>query len=103
MKTQYALINKLRQSDAFLWNLPETICIPAQEGTRADEVVRPLVDATVDDLAFAIQGLALESRAHQRRLEALRDLYDLARKRGAQGVTTVSAAFADLASEGGQK
>ena len=57
----------------------------------------------VDDLAFAIQGLAADCRAQQRRLEALRDLYDLARKRGALGVTTVSAAFADLGSEGGQK
>lgn len=103
MKTQYALINKLRRSDVFLWNLPETIRIPAQEGHSTDEVVRPLADASVDDLAFAIQGLAVESRAHQRRLEALRDLYELARKRGALGVTTVSAAFADLCSEGGQK
>jgi hypothetical protein len=42
-----------------------------------------------------------ESRVHHRRLQGLRDLYDLARKRGALGVTTVAAAFADLGGEGG--
>ena len=35
MTPQHPLINRLRQSDLFLLNLPETIRIPAQEGSRA--------------------------------------------------------------------
>ena len=79
MKPQSTLIELLRkQSEMYLRDLPETIRIPALDGNRADEVVRPLEDATVDDLAFAIQ-------------------------RGALGVTTVAAAFADLGGEGSRK
>ena len=104
MKTKSTLIELLlKQSEMYLRDLPETIRIPALDGNRADEVVRPLEDATVDDLAFAIQGMEAESRVHHRRLQGLRDLYDLARKRGALGVTTVAAAFADLVGEGGRK
>lgn len=104
MKPQSTLIEILREkSDMYLRDLPETIRIPALDGSRADEVVRPLEGATVDDLAFAIQGLEAESRVHRRRLQCLRDLYDLARKRGALGVTTVAAAFADLGGEGSRK
>ena len=77
MKPQSTLIELLRkQSEMYLRDLPETIRIPALDGNRADEVVRPLEDATVDDLA---------------------------RKRGALGVTTVAAAFADLGGEGSRK
>jgi hypothetical protein len=104
MKTKTMLIDLLRKQPAmFLSDLPETIRIPALGDNRADEVVRPLEDASVDDLAFAIQGMETESRAHHRRLQGLRDLYDLARKRGALGITTVATAFADLGAEGGQK
>lgn len=104
MKSKTMLIELLRkQPEMFLRDLPETIRIPALGDNRADEVVRPLEDATVDDLAFAIQGMEAESRVHHRRLQGLRDLYDLARKRGALGVTTVATAFADLGAEGGQK
>jgi hypothetical protein len=77
MQTKSTLIELLlKQSEMYLRDLPETIRIPALNSNRADEVVRPLEDATVDDLA---------------------------RKRGALGVTTLAAAFADLAGEGGQK
>lgn len=104
MKTKSTLIELLlKQSEMYLRDLPETIRIPALDGNRVDEVVRPLEDATVDDLAFAIQGMEAESRVHHRRLQGLRDLYDLARKRGALGVTTVAAAFANLGGEGGRK
>lgn len=104
MKTKPALLDLLRkQPEMYLRDLPDTIRIPALGDSRADEVVRPLEDATVDDLAFAIQGMEAESRLHHRRLQGLRDLYDLARKRGALGVTTVAAAFADVGGEGGRK
>jgi hypothetical protein len=104
MKTKSTLIDLLlKQSEMYLRDLPETIRIPALDGNRSDEVVRPLEDATIDDLAFAIQGMEAAARVHIRRLQGLRDLYELARKRGALGVTTVADAFADLGCEGGRK
>jgi hypothetical protein len=104
MKTKPTLLDLLRkQPGMYLQDLPETIRIPALGDNRADEVVRPLEDATFDDLAFAIQGMEAESRIHHRRLQSLRDLYDLARKRGALGVATVATAFTDLSVEGGKK
>jgi hypothetical protein len=48
----------------YLRDLPETIRIPALDGNRPDEVVRRLEDATIDDVAFAIQGMESESRVH---------------------------------------
>lgn len=100
MKIKPTLLDLLRkQSEMYLRDLPEIIRIPALDGSRTDEVVRPLEDATIDDLAFAIQGLEAESRVLHRRLSGLRDLYDLARKRGALGITTVAAAFATLGVE----
>ena len=46
-------------------------------------------------LAFAILGVEAESRAVMRRLSALRDLYDLARRRGGVGAMTLTEVFAD--------
>ena len=42
----------------YLRDLPDNIRIPALDGNRPDEVVRRLEDATIDDLAFAIQGMS---------------------------------------------
>ena len=84
-------------------DLPPSIRIPAGEGRRPDEVVRPIEEATIDDIAFAILGAEVESRAKFRTVNALRELYDLARKRGALGAETVSQTFADLREEGGRK
>ena len=104
MKTKPTLLDLLRkQSEMYLRDLPEIIRIPALDGSRPDVVVRPLEDATIDDLAFAIQGLEAESRVLHRRLSGLRDLYDLARKRGALGITTVTTAFATLGVEEASK
>ncbi len=101
MTTASQLIDQLlKQPEMYLRDLPDSIRIPALDGNRADEVLRPLGDATLDVLAFAIQGLEAEMRLHHRRLQGLRELYDLARKRGALGATTVAAAFADLAGPG---
>ena len=80
MKTKSTLIDLLlKQSEMYLRDLPETIRIPALDGNRSDEVVRPLEDATIDDLAFAIQGMEAAARVHIRRLQGLRDLYERAR------------------------
>ena len=43
-------------------HLPDAIRIPAMGAARPDEVVRLLPDATIDDLALAIQAREEESR-----------------------------------------
>ena len=94
MKTKPTLLELLRmQPEMYLRDLPENIRIPALDGNRPDEVVRRLEDA------FAIQGMESESRLIHRRLSGLRDLYEMARKRGALGVTTVADAFASISAE----
>ena len=100
MKTKPTLLELLRKKpEMYLRDLPETIRIPALDGNRPDEVVRRLEDATIDDVAFAIQGLESETRVIHRRLSGLRDLYEMARKRGALGMTTVADAFANISTE----
>ena len=80
MKTKSTLIDLLlKQSEMYLRDLPETIRIPALDGNRSDEVVRPLEDATIDDLAFAIQGMEAAARVHIRRLQGLRERQSLTR------------------------
>ena len=100
MKTKPTLLELLRkQPEMYLRDLPETIRIPALDGNRPDEVVRRLEDATIDDVAFAIQGLESETRVIHRRKRRLRDLYEMARKRGALGMPTVADALASISSE----
>jgi hypothetical protein len=100
MEKKNTLLELLRkQPEMYLRDLPETIRIPASEGSRPDEVVRCLEDATIDDVAFAIQGLETESRLIHRRLGGLRELYEMARQRGALGVTTVAGAFIYLSTK----
>ena len=77
-------------------SLPDAVRIPANGTTRPDEVVRPLMDATVDDIAFAIQGMEKERRVIMHRAGALEELYEAARKRGAIGTTTIAEAFASF-------
>lgn len=94
MKTKLTFADFMRHHvPAYFRNLPDSVRIPALDGARPDDVVRPLEDATLDDLAFAIQGLESESHELLRRLRDLRDLYELARKRGALGATTLGDAF----------
>ena len=52
-------------------------------------VEKPLLDATLDEVAFAIQTLGAESSAIHRRRNALDSLYLLARDRGCLGADTV--------------
>lgn len=88
------LLIRLRKGLSFYSaSLPDVVRIPANGTTRPDEVFRPLMDATIDDIAFAIQGVEAESRAIIRRSGALEELYEAARKRGAIGTTTIAEAF----------
>jgi len=52
-------------------------------------VEKPLLDATLDEVAFAIQMLNSESSALHRRRRALDELYLLAREHGCLGAETI--------------
>lgn len=93
-----SLAERLRkQSPIYLSSLPDVVRIPALSPSRPDDVVRSLAEATLDDLAFAIQALESEFSVIHRRCAALKELSETARKRGAVGSTTVADAFAHVA------
>ena len=95
-----SLLPRLRKHLSFhSVDLPDSVRIPANGTTRPDEVIRTLTNATIDDIAFAIQGTEAECSAIIRRSGALKELYEAARKRGAHGTTTVADAFASLSDE----
>jgi hypothetical protein len=77
-------LEKLFKDSYLAKNLPETIRIPAL-GANPKEMVKPIEQATLDDLAFAAQALDKESDALTSRLYALRRLYRDAREKGALG------------------
>ena len=54
-------------------------------------VEKPLLDATLDEVAFSIQTLSAEGSVIHRRRSALDSLYTLARDRGGLGADTVGA------------
>lgn len=100
MSFKPTLLERLRKNCPFyLARLPDSIRIPAHAPSRPEEVERPLGEATIDDIAFAIQGLEADALANPLRLKALRELHDIARKRGAVGRTTVAEAFPAATSE----
>ncbi len=53
-------------------------------------VVKPLLDATLDEIAFAVQTMSEESMAIGCRRNALEYLYSFSRKRGAIGADQIS-------------
>lgn len=89
---------RLRASHFALESLPETILVPAQPPGRSEPVAKPLVEATVDELAFALAPAEAAFKAAADRLHALRRLYRIARDAGAVG--TDNAAGAALATGG---
>ena len=87
-------VQKLRERpEWYVRELPDTICVPALDGHRPDEVTVALEDATLDDLAFAIVGIEAQVAQARRGLSGLRELYEQARKRGGSGANTVSEVF----------
>lgn len=82
--TRTTKLAALRKSSYSLSHLPDTVRIPPQEDRR-DEAVKPIETATLDDIAFALLGLQAMSMAIHRETEALRTLYELARKTGDVG------------------
>lgn len=59
------------------------------EDRYGNVVEKPLMDATLDEVAFAIQSLCRESSAIHRRRNALEALYTLARERDCHGAETI--------------
>lgn len=92
-----ATLASFRQRHYALQSLPETITVPCLGARRPVAVVRPIDQATVDDLAFALDGVEAEFNAVGDRLSALRKLYRLARQAGALGADgALEAAVAGL-------
>ncbi len=85
-------IEALRTKALSLANLPTTIRVPGHGGKPTLEDLRT-DDATVDDLAFALQGLEQQFSKLLDQSTALRRLHDMARARGAIGTDTVIEIF----------
>ena len=72
-------ITRLRKASYALEDLPETIAFPQRAGEAPRDPL-PVVEATVDEIAFAIVEAERESTAAYRRADALKRLYRLARE-----------------------
>ena len=81
---QPADITRLRKASYALEDLPETISLPQRPGDEPREPL-PVVEATVDEIAFAIVEAERESTVAYRRADALKRLYKLAREAGCIG------------------
>jgi len=97
MKTK---LERLREDNSFLADIPETIRIPPL-GRRQDEVTKPIETASIDDIAFAQLALQARASALYGEIDALRRIYDMARKNGALGADNVLDAIPDT--KGGSK
>lgn len=63
---------------------------------HGNAIDKPLLEATLDEVAFAIQTLSAEGSAIHRRRSALESLYALARDRGCLGADTVGAIASEV-------
>ena len=86
------LLESLRKKSMLFADLPETVRVPGHGGHPAVDAL-PLEEASVDDLAFAIQGLENEISEVIHQASALKRLHDQARIRGAVGTDTVGMIF----------
>lgn len=75
-------LKRLRKK-SWLSDIPDSIDIPAIGGRPA--INKPIEEASLDDLAFAIRALNKQSSAIYRKTNALQQIYDLARNEGALG------------------
>jgi hypothetical protein len=96
--TTSVAVTALRKRHMWLEALPDTVSIPALEARQRPAAVKPVEDATLDDIAFAMLGMEAEFNAVGDRLHALRKLYSLARQAGALG----SDRAVEAISEGGR-
>ena len=84
-------VTRLRKANYALEDLPETIAFPRRAGDEPREPL-PVVEATVDEIAFAIVEAERESTAAYRRADALKRLYKLAREAECIGADRAAAA-----------
>lgn len=85
-------ITRLRKASYALEDLPQTIAFPQRLGEEPHEPL-PVVEASVDEIAFAIVEAERESSAAYRRAAALQRLYKLAREAGCIGADRAAAAL----------
>ena len=83
-------ITRLRKASYALEDLPETISLPQRAGDEPREPL-PVVEATVNEIAFAIVEAERESSAAYRRADVLKRLYKLAREAGCIGADRAAA------------
>jgi len=93
-------LERLREDNCFFADLPDSIRIPSL-GRRQDEVTKPIETASIDDIAFAQLALQARASALYGEIDALRRIYDMARKNGALGADNVLDAIPDT--KGGSK
>ena len=91
MPDQPDAITCLRKVNYALEDLPETFSLPQRAGDEPREPL-PVVEATVDEIAFAIVEAERESTAVYRRADALKRLYKLAREAGCIGADRAATA-----------
>ncbi|HET6377007.1 MAG TPA: hypothetical protein VFG05_01655 [Methylocella sp.] len=91
-------LSAVRRHHYGLATLPGTIRIPAV-GNRQETPAKPIEEATLDDIAFAVRGIEAEFNAVAGRLHALRRLYTLARDAGALGADCAIDAVAAMKRE----
>jgi hypothetical protein len=84
-------ITRLRAANYALDDLPETIALPQRPGDEPRAPL-PVVEATIDEIAFAIVEAERESSAAYRRAAALQRLYKLAREAGCIGTDRAAVA-----------
>jgi hypothetical protein len=77
-------LQRLRESSYTLSELLESIRT-GDVGEFSQPINKAINTATVDNIAFAIQGLGDEADAIYRRVTALKQLHDRARRAGARG------------------
>jgi hypothetical protein len=75
----------------WLRSLPDTITVPVA-GSDGMFSTKRLVDASVDDIAFAINGLRRTTTSVQLMIHDLQSVLDLARDAGAVGTSNAVAA-----------
>lgn len=83
--TSSKLLTAIRKRHHLLDALPDTILIPSLGAKHPEQIAKPLTEASLDDVAFALRGLDAEFSAMSERLYALKRLYQLARDAGALG------------------
>jgi hypothetical protein len=88
-------LQRLRAASYIMGDLPDSIST-SDIGEFGQPISKAISSATVDDIAFAIQSLSDEADAVYRRVSALKNLHDRARRAGALGAELAVEAAARL-------